>query len=157
MIGWSPESFMLQCTADSSCVPRPVSVKAEWVMQKLREDGLGSQRSFGEMRKARGVDIRNERPSSAELEQVHEEPEGSVTVEDLKGEAEYGPYPQAPPTVPGTPLPGTPVPGTPVPATPRRVPERPEGVSEVLKSSRTAASLVGSRRLASAAGRGSSC
>ena len=106
---------------------RPVSVKAEWVMQKLKEEGLGSQRSFVEMRKARGVDIRNERPSSAELEQAHEEPETSVAVEDLKGEAEYDPYPQAPPTVPGTPVPGTPVPGTPVLATPRVIPEVAEG------------------------------
>ena len=107
---------------------RPVSVKAEWVMQKLKEDGLGSQRNFGDMRRARGLDIRNERPSSAELEQAHEEPESSVTVEDLKGEAEYDPYPQAPPTVPGTPLPGTPV-----PATPRGFPELPEGVSNALR------------------------
>ena len=70
-------------------------------MQKLKEDGLGSQRNFGEMRKARGIDIRNERPSSAEFEQAHEEPEASVAAEDL-GEAEYDPFPQAPPTVPGT-------------------------------------------------------
>ena len=115
-----------------------MSLKAEWVMQKLKEDGLGSQRNFGEMRRARGVDIRNERPSSAELEQAHEEPENSVSVEDLKGEAEYDPYPQAPPTVPGTPVPGTPlpstpVPGTPVPATPRRVPESNEGASVGLR------------------------
>ena len=55
-------------------------------MKKLQEDGLASQRNFSDMRKARGIDVRNERPSSAELEQEHEVPEGSITLEELKGE-----------------------------------------------------------------------
>ena len=76
---------------------RPVSIKAEWVMKKLQKDGLAKQRNFSDMRRARGIDVRNERPSSAELEQAHEVPEGSVVLEDLKSEAEYDPYPQAPP------------------------------------------------------------
>ncbi|CAE7766960.1 GIP [Symbiodinium sp. CCMP2592] len=92
---------------------RPVSVKAEWVMQKLQEEGLAKQRNFSEMRKVRGIDVRNERPSSAELELEYEQPESTVVLGDLQGEAEYDPYPQAPPTAPGTPVPGTPVPATP--------------------------------------------
>ena len=94
---------------------RPISIKADWVRQRLKEDGLAQQRSFGDMRKARGIDVRNERPSSAELEQAYEQPLAETPVEDLKEEAEYEPCPQGPPT----PLPGTPVPSTPVPGTPR--------------------------------------
>ena len=107
---------------------RPVSVRAEWVMKKLQEDGLAPQRNSSDTRRARGVDVRNERPSSAELEQEYEVPEGSVVLEELKGEAEYDPYPQAPPTVPGTPAPGTPAPGTPRPGTPRPATPSPEVV-----------------------------
>ena len=100
---------------------RPVSLKAEWVMQRLQEDGLAVQRSFRDMRKARGIDVRNERPSSAELEEEHEQPVSAINVEELRSEAEYDPYPQAPPTVPGTPA----VPGTPLPGTPRAGPAQP--------------------------------
>ena len=90
---------------------RPISLKAEWVRSQLPLMGA-EQQSFQEMRTARGTDVRGERPSSAELESLYEEPEPKV--EQLAAESEYEPLPQGPPT----PAPGTPV-GTPSPGTPR--------------------------------------
>ena len=65
------------------------------------------------MRTARATNVRGERPSSAELEAVYDEAEENLKIEELRGEAEYEPLPQGPPTpAVGTPAPATPVPGT---------------------------------------------
>ncbi|OLQ04352.1 hypothetical protein AK812_SmicGene12587 [Symbiodinium microadriaticum] len=98
---------------------RPVSVQAEWLRARLQEEGLGDQKTFNEMRQVRGVDVRNERPNSAELEQESEKRDEDLALEELKGESFYEPLPQGALTpVPGTPTPGTPVPGTPRPPQP---------------------------------------
>ncbi|CAE7782803.1 unnamed protein product, partial [Symbiodinium pilosum] len=99
------------------------------------EAGVSGQQTFKEMKHARGVDVRNERPSSAELETERDKPDKDLVLEQLGPEADYEPLPQAPrtpaPGTPGphTPAPGTPLPGTPVPGTPRSAPLRPELVS----------------------------
>ena len=109
---------------------RPVSLKATWVRQKLQESGVAGQQTFQEMKHARGIDVRNGRPSSAELESEHDKFEDQLVLEP---QTDYEPLPQAPftpaPGTPGpaTPAPGTPVPGAPTPGTPR--PVRPELVS----------------------------
>ena len=114
---------------------RPISLKASWVRTKLQEAGVSGQQTFKEMKHARGIDVRNERPSSAELETEHDKPDEDLVLEQLGPEADYEPLPQAPPTPapgtpgPHTPAPGTPVPGTPVPGAPRSAPLRPELVS----------------------------
>ena len=86
---------------------RPVSLQAEWLRGKWKEEGIAQQKTFQEMKVARGIDVRNERPTSQELESAYEREE--PLPEELLPEAEYEPAPQAPPTpVPGTPTPGTP-------------------------------------------------
>ena len=100
---------------------RPISTQAEWLRQRLHQDGIKPE-GVGEVRTAKGVDIRGERPSSLELEEAHDVGDKDVVVEDLKAEGEYEPLSQGPPhtPVPGTPLvPATPIPGTPTPGTPR--------------------------------------
>ena len=118
---------------------RPVSLKAEWVRTKLQEAGVSGQTTFQEMKLARGIDVRNERPSSAELEQEHETPEEQLVLEPLGSEADYEPLPQAPYTpAPGTPGPATPVPGTPVPSTPAPAPTTPRAARFELPSASVA-------------------
>ena len=73
---------------------RPVGVKAEWVRARLQEGGVANQKTFSEMKEARGVDLRGERPTSAELEQEYER--DVVQVESLEEEGVYEPLPQAP-------------------------------------------------------------
>ena len=62
---------------------RPVSLKAAWVRSKLQEVGVSGQSTFQEMKLARGIDVRNERPSSAELEQERDTPEEQLVLEPL--------------------------------------------------------------------------
>ena len=100
---------------------RPISLKTAWVRQQLQANALANQTTFSEMRQVRGIDVRAERPSSAELEQEYERNEQDVVVDPLAPEADYDPLPQAPPT-PAPDLPTTPRPSTPLPGTPRASP-----------------------------------
>ena len=75
---------------------RPISLKADWVRVKLQEAGVAGQQTFQEMKQGRGIDVRNERPSSAELELEHEKPEEDLVLEQLGPEADYEPLPQTP-------------------------------------------------------------
>ena len=110
---------------------RPISLKAEWVRTKLQEAGVAGQQTFQEMRHARGIDVRNERPSSAELELEHEKKDEDLVLEPLGPEAIYEPLPQAPMTpAPGTPGPATPATATPAPGTPVSAPLGPRLVSD---------------------------
>ena len=52
------------------------------------------QKTFSEMRQSRSIDLRDERPSSAELEQEFVKSEEKLRVEDLQEETQYEPLPE---------------------------------------------------------------